>query len=264
MNSPRVLCELSGVIAIEKPAGLPTQAPAGIPSAESWLSQRLYQERKGGNAAGYLGVPHRLDRAVSGVLLFCNTPRAARKISRQFERRVIQKSYLAIVRGDRADLFQNEDCVEWRDQIEKIPDQPQARIAGPTSALAREAITRVWLRGRLPDQSLSETGQPALFLELQPLTGRMHQLRLQAGCRGIPIVGDLLYGASQPEPYAAALSGEPPADARTLPIALHAWKIAYDDPDSGQRVVIEAPLPASWPAFAHGSCAKLARDLTRQ
>jgi len=264
MNSPRVLFELSGVIALEKPAGLPTQAPPGIPSAESWLRQRLYQEGNAGTTAGYLGVPHRIDRAVSGVLLFCNTPRAARKISRQFERREIEKTYLAIVRGDSGDLFQNEDCVEWRDRIEKIPDQPQARIAGATSPLAREAITRVWLRGRLPGEVPPKAGWPTLFLELQPVTGRMHQLRLQASCRGMPIVGDLLYGASLPEPYAIALSGEPPADARALAIALHAWKIVYADPDSGQRVVIEAPLPLSWPAFAHEAVAKLASDLTAQ
>ena len=87
---PTVLLERSGVVAIAKPFGLATQAPAGFPSVESWLRDRL-------PAGAYLGVPHRLDRAVSGVLLMATTPRAARQLSRQFERRQVTKTYVAIV-----------------------------------------------------------------------------------------------------------------------------------------------------------------------
>lgn len=76
---PTILLERSGVVALAKPFGLATQAPAGFPSVESWLRDRL-------PVGAYLGVPHRLDRAVSGVLLMATTPRAARQLSRQFER----------------------------------------------------------------------------------------------------------------------------------------------------------------------------------
>ena len=89
-DQPAKLLERSGVVAIAKPSGLATQAPPGLPSVEAWLRGLL-------PAGAYLGVPHRLDRAVSGVLLMATTPRAARQLSRQFERRQITKTYVAIL-----------------------------------------------------------------------------------------------------------------------------------------------------------------------
>jgi 23S rRNA pseudouridine1911/1915/1917 synthase len=229
MIEPWVLAEAAGVVAIHKPAGLATQAPPGIPSVESWLRGRL----AAGDAAAYVGVPHRLDRAVSGVLLMATTPRAARKLSRQFERREVAKEYLAVV-APSAEPLADGEAIEWRDSIEKVPDEPRARIADPSSGAAREAVTAV---RRLPARS--PTGDAHLLL-LEPRTGRMHQLRLQASIRGMPIVGDELYGGCQ-------LSSEDP---RGRPILLHAWRITYRDPDAAARVMIEAPLPEHWPAWA--------------
>lgn len=236
----------SGVIAVWKPPGLATQAPPGIPSAESWLRGVVY-----GDSAGYLGVPHRLDRAVSGVLLFAATPRAARKLSRQFERRLVQKTYWAIVvplRGatgadvvgpalghpDAGDI--TGAVTVWRDRIEKLPDEPRARIVHESSPGGREALTRVRLVQRWPDGRC--------MLELEPVTGRMHQLRIQSSARGLPVFGDSLYGGGAVSP------GErmPPSDA----IALHARRIAYLDPDCGTPIAIEAALPDTWPRSFSG------------
>jgi len=77
-----------------------------------------------------------------------------------------------------------------------------------------------------------------------PVTGRMHQLRVQAASRGLPIVGDELYGGP---PLG---DGDGDGDERERPILLHAWRIDYADPDSGERVTVEAPLPDHWPAWA--------------
>lgn len=224
---PVVLHEGGGVLAIAKPAGLATQAPPGVASAEAWLRGRL-------DASGYVGVPHRLDRAVSGVLLLAVTPRAARKLSRQFERREITKTYLALVEGEAADLVDG-GSTEWRDLIVKIPDEPRARIAAAAEPGAREAVTLVRVLGR------PLTG--ALLVSLEPLTGRMHQLRVQAASRGLPIVGDTHYGARESSLPAFA----PTSDPRHQPIALHAWRICYVDPDTGTAITVEAPLPTVWP-----------------
>jgi 23S rRNA pseudouridine1911/1915/1917 synthase len=245
---PAVLATASGVVAIDKPAGLPTQAPPGIDSAETWLRRWL----AAGNLSaaigyeGYVGVPHRLDRPVSGVLLLAATPRAARKLSRQFERRQIEKTYLAILaapershEGLRLEQA-GTSGLEWRDFIEKIPVEPRARVSVAETATAREAVTRARLIKRLADGRL--------LVELAPLTGRMHQLRLQASARGLPVVGDPLYGG--PEGDAAGWAAPPPNDPRALPIALHAWRIRYTDPDTLAPVAIEAPPPAFWPAEA--------------
>lgn len=222
---PTVVRDAGGVVAIAKPAGLATQAPPGLPSAEAWLRGRLAP-------TAYVGVPHRLDRAVSGVLLLAVTPRAARKLSRQFERREIAKIYLALLTGPSVDAVTETGETLWRDRIAKITDEPRARIAASDEPGARDAETRVRFLGR-PSAGV-------LGVRLEPLTGRMHQLRVQAAARGLPIVGDTLYGAL-PEPDA-------PADPRRRPIALHAWCITYADPDTGETIRVEAPPPPGWPA----------------
>lgn len=224
-NAPCVLRTGGGVVAVAKPAGLATQAPPGVPSVEAWLRGTL-------PPAAYVGVPHRLDRAVSGVLLLAVTPRAARKLSRQFERREIAKAYLALLTGPGVDTVASGQDAIWRDWIVKIPNQARARIAAADEPGARAAETHVRFLGR------PETG--VLGVRFEPVTGRMHQLRVQAAARGLPIIGDSLYGAP-PEPAG-------PAEPHLRPIALHAWRIAYADPDTGEIIRIGAPPPAGWPA----------------
>ena len=231
MKSPVILREGSGVIAILKPVGLATQAPPGIESVEQWLRDRL-----GRDASGYLGVPHRLDRAVSGVVLMAATPRAARKLSRQFEGREIAKTYLAVVETGAAakETLPGADAVEWRDLLRKVPEEARSEVVDSQALAAREAITHAsWI-----DCAGRDEGKQ--LLKFMPVTGRMHQLRVQAASRGLPIVGDELYGG-------------PPLGAgneRERPILLHAWRIDYADPDSGERISVEAPLPDHWPAWA--------------
>jgi 23S rRNA pseudouridine1911/1915/1917 synthase len=253
MPTPALLRESAGVLAILKPAGLATQAPSGIPSVEAWVRDRLH----GGDRTGYVGVPHRLDRAVSGVLLMATTPRAARKLSRQFERRQVTKTYLAVVAASRSDdvaAMTADSATEWRDLVEKIPDQARSRIADPSSSAAREAIT---LARRLPTRTLAESPSNAMLLQLEPQTGRMHQLRLQAAVRGLPILGDDFYGGMALEASPDAGLGEDvPNDVRERPILLHAWRIAYGDPDSDEPVTIEAPFPDHWPAWARPQMAR--------
>lgn len=277
MNGPRVIAEAGGVVAVWKPAGLATQAPPGIASAESWLRRLLHGHAGGGNrAGGYLGVPHRLDRGVSGVVLFAATPRAARQLSRQFERRQVRKRYLAIVAGGaaaaepRAALAAAADdvaagcgesgggSVTWCDTLEKIPDEARARVVAAGAAGGREALTSARLLGELPGGRL--------LLELRPVTGRMHQLRLQAAARGLPVVGDDLYGlhgdldrdwwARVEAARVEAARGAPdgggaPADAaRAATLALHAARIEYADPAAGGATAIDAELPDYWPEEA--------------
>lgn len=229
-SEPEICHQASGVVGVWKPGGWPTQAPPGIASVETWLRDRL-------GPGAYLGVPHRLDRAVSGVLLFAATPRAARQLSRQFERRLVRKTYLALAAVAAADALATLDYagVEgevWEDIIEKVPDEPRARIAAAEGA-GRRATTRARLIARI--------GAAEVLVRLEPETGRMHQLRLQAASRGLPIVGDVAYGGPA-APWA------PPHDPRAAAIALHAWRLTFADPDTKQPIALEAPLPGAWPA----------------
>ena len=244
---PRICFQSSGVVGVIKPYGLPTQAPHGIHSVEQWLRSTLPHD-------SYVGVPHRLDRAVSGVMLFANTPRAARQLSRQFERRQIEKTYLAMTEvssRDEGALEGSEACFSnqnWHDWIAKIPNESQACISSSDERSAREAHTRSTQLGFLPGPG----ERTVALLWLQPQTGRMHQLRVQSAARGMPIIGDILYGAqydlmSDPQWDFWGRSEMP----REAPIALHAWKITFHDPDTKQLRTVEAEIPSYWPAEAH-------------
>lgn len=226
-SEPRILQRAAGVVAVAKPAGLPTQAPPGIDSVESWA--RVTIPLSGG---GYLGVPHRLDRAVSGVLLLAETPRAARHLSRQFERRQIVKRYVALLAVGTGPVPMADDV--WEDWMRKVPDEPRARLAAIGEPEARQATTRV--------VAAEPAGGGRVLVVLEPTTGRMHQLRLQAAGRGWPVIGDELYGGPVLEAAGAAAQ-----DRRSQPILLHAWEIAWRDPDSGAARAVRVAPPATWP-----------------
>ena len=235
---PYRVSEASGVAVVAKPAGLATQAPPGIPSVEAWLRGLL-------PAGAYLGVPHRLDRAVSGVMLMATTPRAARQLSRQFERRGIEKTYIALLvppaspspEATRLAAADAGGVVEWHNRLAKVADEPRVEVVDE-AAEGRDAQTRAWLLGILPSGEW--------LVALQPVTGRMHQLRVQAAARGLPVVGDCVYG----KPAAESFGPADIADARQRPIALHAWRISYHDPDTQAPLTAVAALPEYWPAAA--------------
>lgn len=230
-----------GVLAVSKPAGLPTQAPQGIDSVESHLRQQLFgADFTAAQAAGsrrhpggFLGVPHRLDRVVSGVLLLAVTPRAARQLSRQFQRRQIGKTYWALVAASRSLELSEGDQFVWQDWLLKVPFQPRVECVSAATVDAQAAETRGCV--------LAIFGE-YLLLELYPKTGRMHQLRVQAAVRGMPIVGDWLYGGDGP--------AEPD---RSSPIGLHAKAIRYICPETDRQIQVTAPLPAEglWEPWAN-------------
>lgn len=243
-----VLYDSGGVLAVSKPAGLPTQAPPGLPSVEAVVRARLFgaaaagDRQRGRHPGGFLGVPHRLDRAVSGVLLLATTPRAARLVSRQFERRQVEKRYLAILEPAAGVVPPPATIsLEWRDSIRKLPDQPRVEIVAAGTPDGREAVTDVRILG---------TTDGLVAATLVPFTGRMHQLRVQAACRGMPVAGDELYGAG---PWPGPDDGDP----RSRPIALHAAAIAFTDPETAERVCVRCPVPDAWHA-AYPALAALA------
>ena len=232
LHKIEVVFEKNGVLAVNKPAGLPTQAPWGIESVESLIRRQKFHQHfedaieSGGtrHPGGFLGVPHRLDRAVSGVMLLALTPRAARQLSRQFERRQIQKTYVAVVESRDA-LPVSEEPFIWRDAIRKVSGEPRVEVVKTHDSHAKPALTKGFVLASSKDRCV---------LKLHPETGRMHQLRIQAACRGMPIVDDALYGSASMEDI---------ENTRHQPIALHAWSIEYDDPENKQRVAAHASVP---------------------
>ncbi len=218
------LYEEGPCLVVCKPAGLLTQAPPGIDSLERRVKDFL-QQRDAPPWPVYLGVPHRLDRPVSGALVLAKNKRATRRLSKQFEHKEITKRYWACVEGQVTPA-----AGEWRDHLRKIPDEPRAEVVPPEHADARQAVLRY--------RTLGHTRFGA-WLEIELVTGRMHQIRVQAASRGFPVLGDEQYGST-------VAFGQPHDDRRLRSIALHGRTLGFLHPKSKQPVSITAALPADW------------------
>jgi 23S rRNA pseudouridine1911/1915/1917 synthase len=219
-----LIYEAGPCLAVVKPGGLLTQAAPGIDNLETRLRTYLKtRDNKPGNI--YLAIVHRLDRPVSGLLLFARNVRAARRLAEQFQSRTVEKRYWAIVSG----LVEPAEGT-WQDFLRKIPDLPQAEIVDPQHPDGRQAILHYRVVMHLPR---------ATWLEIELETGRMHQIRLQAAARGHPILGDSQYGSS-------VAFGPQTDDPRERWIALHAWMLRFRHPMTRENVRLVAPPPDVW------------------
>jgi 23S rRNA pseudouridine1911/1915/1917 synthase len=230
-DGPLILFEDNHCLAVAKPAGLLTQGvPQGLPTLEAAVKDYLKRRyHKPGNV--YLGIPHRLDRPVSGVIVFARNTKAARRLAEQFQQRQVTKVYWAAVEGD-----VRPDEGTWEDWLRKLPEEARSERAEPGAEGARHAVLRY--RRLRPCRG-------GTLLEVEPRTGRMHQIRLQAALRGFPILGDEQYGARVP-------FGPPAELARDRVIALHARSLTFLHPIRYAPMTVTAPLPEAWRALGVG------------
>ncbi len=222
-----ILFEDNHCIAAAKPAALLTQGPPGVPSLEALVKAYVKEKhQKPGNV--YLGVPHRLDRPVSGVVLFARNSKSAQRLAEQFRERKVSKTYWGVVDGT---LEPSEGL--WEDWLRKIENEARVERTEPNADGAKLAVMRYRLLQRLGDRTL---------LEFQPLTGRMHQIRVQSAVRGHPLLGDELYGSTRP-------FGPPAELPRDRIIALHGRSLTLLHPLSYEPMTLTASLPAFWAEF---------------
>lgn len=212
-----VLYEDNHLLAVAKPAGLPTMGvaadrPSLIVEAKAYIKEK---RQKPGEV--YLGTVSRLDAPVTGVVLFARTSKAAARLTEQFREREVEKTYWALVSG--RPIPPAGTCVDWLLHDER---HRKVHIASPRSQNAQEA--------RLAYRTLACFGSQTL-LEVSLETGRKHQIRVQLARLGHPIVGDQKYGSR--EPFAPG-------------IALHSRRVTFEHPVKRERTTIEAPLPNAW------------------
>jgi 23S rRNA pseudouridine1911/1915/1917 synthase len=206
-----ILYEDSAVIALNKPSGLVVHAGAGAHSGT--LVNRLVHHfatlsHVGGEQRP--GIVHRLDRGTSGVLLVARTDAAHRALAAQFADRTTEKTYLALVEGR-----VNADSGRINKPITRDP----AHRTRMTARLDHG-------RAALTDYKVLRRFENFTFLEVRIGTGRTHQIRAHLASIRHPVAGDKLYGAQT--------AGR---------IFLHAWRIRFDSPATGERTTVEAPLP---------------------
>ena len=213
-----ILYEYNHLLAVNKPAGLPSMGAergraTAVENAKAYIKQKYH---KPGNV--YLGVMSRLDAPVSGVLLLARTSKAAARLTEQFKHATVEKTYFAVVQGSL-----NPPAGEWQDELLKDEAAQRMRVVTDGRRGAKHAVLRYRRLAKLRDETL--------LIEVELLTGRKHQIRVQFASRGLPILGDRKYGSS-----AAFPAG----------IALHARRLNVDHPITKERIVLEAPLPSSW------------------
>jgi len=223
-----IVYEESHFLLVNKPAALFSQAAAHIDSLQSLLTQQL-KVRDAHLGEPFVGLPHRLDRGTSGIMLIARNQRALKRFGEQFQSRKVVKHYLAVVEGEFPTLAQS-----WHDHLRKIVDQPKAEIVSAAEAGAKPAVATA-------SRLFYEDGLSLLLVQLE--TGRMHQIRVQAAARGYPILGDAAYGAQRG-------FGSTVAEAEVShvhpPLPLHAWSLQFYHPKTAKAMKFAASVPESW------------------
>jgi 23S rRNA pseudouridine1911/1915/1917 synthase len=226
-----ILYEDADLLVIDKAAGVVVH-PAPGHRGGTVVNALLYHLRASSQPTGLAGAPgrpgivHRLDKDTTGVLVIAKTVAAHEALARQFHDRTVTKVYLALVRGRMAARAGVIDRPIGRHRRER-------KRMSVHSPRGRPSLTRYEVRD---DFGL------ASVLHLFPATGRTHQLRVHLASIGHPIIGDRVYGRPRArEPRPAAGVGE--ALARFPRQALHAERIEFSHPRTGERVVVRAPLP---------------------
>jgi 23S rRNA pseudouridine1911/1915/1917 synthase len=215
------MCELSilyqdnHLLAVNKPAGIPVQrSPSGAVCLEDMVKTYIKEHfNKHGNV--YLGVPHRIDQRVSGIVLFAKTSKALTRLCSMFKNGEVQKTYWAVVSPPPA----NKEAMLTHYIIRSAKYNKSYAHALPCSN-AKQAILRY---------KIIASGQRYCLLEINLLTGRHHQIRCQLSALGSPIKGDLKYGAIRSNP-----SGS---------ISLHARSMTLVHPIQLTTISLIAPAP---------------------
>jgi RluA family pseudouridine synthase len=223
-----ILYDNGPCLVVNKPPGVLTQAPAGIDSMEVRV-KAFYREREEKEGNIYLGLPHRLDRPVSGAIVFARHVRAAQRLSSQFENRTVTKVYWAVVEGD-----VQPDEGRWTDYLHKRHGMPQSIVVPEGDPRGKIAVMRY--------RVLEPIDGIGTWLEVELETGRTHQIRVQCASRNHPVIGDAQYGSTQ-------VFGEQFDDERLRAIALHARQLGFNHPMTNEPVDVIAPLSAAWEAM---------------
>lgn len=216
---PVILYEDNHLLVVRKPAGMLSQGdPTGDLSLVDWAAHDLKQRfGKPGNV--FVGLIHRLDRPVGGVMVLARTSKAALRLTQQFQAHTVQKTYWALT--------------------ERLPREPEGTLTHHLRKKIGLNVIRAYdepVTGSKPAvlhyRQLATSGTRAL-IEVRPITGRQHQIRVQLTRIGCPIVGDGKYGKTEFLP--------------DLTIGLFGHRLSFEHPISRERMAFESQPPDRFP-----------------
>ncbi len=223
-----IIFEDDAFLAINKPAGLlviPDRYRKDLPNLRDILIEKY----------GQIFIVHRIDKETSGILLFARNPEAHRVLNNQFTDHTIEKVYVALVRGR---LQHTAGSIKF--PLAPHPKKPAMMVVSQAGKIS------------ITDYKVREAFRDYTLVEGKPRTGRMHQVRVHFAALGHPLAIDRLYGNKEPiflssiKPnYKRSGKDESPLMDR---LTLHAEKITFIHPASGQSQTLTAPLPKDFKA----------------
>lgn len=212
-----ILYEDNHCLAVAKPAGFASAHFQGRENTIDQLVKRYLKEKhqKPGNV--FLGIVHRIDKPVSGVLLFARTSKAAARLSQQFREGSIEKTYWAVVEG-----VVQKSAGTLEDWLLRDRETGRSETVEPRTEGAHQSLLH--FQNRAVHDGLT-------WLEVRPQTGRRHQIRVQLAAIDHPIYGDAKYGSVHT--FGAA-------------IGLHARALTFLHPVRYEPITLTAELPRHW------------------
>ena len=213
----KVLYEDNHIIVAIKPAGVLSQSDGSNAPDMLTILKAYIKEKYQKPGEVYLGLVHRLDRPVSGVMVFARTSKAASRLSEQIRLRKVDKIYRCVVNG----------VLEGEGRLENYISKDEASNTVTVSDSEKPGFKASYLNYRA---LASKDG--LTLVEVKLGTGRSHQIRAQMAHFGHPLIGDQKYGLR---------------DNRTKDIALEAYKLSFEHPVKREFITFEAPIPGSYP-----------------
>jgi len=213
-NNLQVLFEDNHIIAINKRCGDIVQGDktGDKPLSEIVKSFLKTKYSKPGNV--YLGIPHRLDRPTSGVVIFAKTSKSLPRLNKIFKYGKVQKYYLAVTKNNPEK--QEDTLIHW---LRKNERTNKSTYFKKETVKAKKAVLHYRVLKKL---------ERYFIIEIELVTGRHHQIRCQLSAIGCPVRGDLKYGYDRSNNDGG--------------IDLHAKKIIFEHPVSGKKIIIDAPV----------------------
>ena len=212
-----ILFEDKEILVCHKPAGIAVQN-ARLGAADMESSLKNYLALKNPGKMPYLGVVHRLDQPVEGVLVFAKTPKAASGLTRQITSKTVTKEYLAVTAQ-----MSDEKQGHLEDYLKKDSRTNSSSVVASKTPGAKKAVLDYWGQEEIKDER-TETGK-RILVKIALDTGRHHQIRVQMAHKGMPLLGDRKYNAKD-------LSG--------LPLGLCSCHLAFRHPVTGKKMEFKA------------------------
>jgi len=231
----KVLYEDNHIIAVVKPAGVLTQGDRSgdlslMDDVKKYLKEKY---KKPGNV--FLGLVHRLDKPVSGIVLFGKTSKGASRLSEQFREYTIQKTYHGIVVGK-----PKESRGVIKEKVNKISFFAEGFTEKSDEELLAEIKKATKTRTAELEYETLKSNNKYSLVRIMPKTGRFHQIRIQMSQMGCPILGDKKYASDYIVRQFAGDWKDPKS------IALCATAISFKNATGEKQINLEIPLPEEW------------------